>query len=91
MESSWFFFQFDVEILDADDSDSDGNDDDDDDDDDDSRMRRQPLLNPLTLSCLRPPAKPWLLPAQILIVIYLHTLICMKWVRFLYVFLIAYF
>ena len=58
-------------------SDSDGNDDDDDDDDDDSRMRRQPLLNPLTLSCLRPPAKPWLLPAQILIVIYLHTLICM--------------
>ena len=77
VESSWFFFQFDVEIVDADDSDSDGNDDDDDDDDDDSRMRRQPLLNPLTLSCLRPPAKPWLLPAQILIVIYLHTLICM--------------
>ena len=69
MESSWFFFQFHVEIVDADDSDSDGNDDDDDDDDDDSRMRRQPLLNPLTLSCLRPPAKPRLLFTSLYLII----------------------
>ena len=48
------------------DDDDDNNDDDDDDYDgdgddddyDDGSRRRQPLLNLLTLSCLRPPAKP---------------------------------